>query len=879
MTSTIAIGAAAGNVYDQGMIVAGALWDLRAEATAGVDVEELLIDAITDGDGVANDVGELVDWMLSAYVSNPTKYAGLDEGAIRTVFANRGILNSNVGDDWTIPSQLALSLDGESLTFASGKKLIVEGSLESENTSFAFSGTTGGVEFSSGSSVELKTGTVIQGDGSDGNAQTVAFSDDAVLSGTVTLDHIIATVAFGTTTTISSGATLVMEGNQTDPSQLVVDGTLQHNGHIACAGTYSEIINKNNVVGPGTYGMDCVGACLLAFDGTFKIESNVSFSNGAFLAARYGGAFEIDDNTTLIFESDAENFDFDPGSVIEMGDGATIVLENAVDLDGSPGNEIVFKRANPSVAWGHLDLKADGNTFDHVVFDGGEKTVEIRSGNNTFTNVTFRNGWRGISSYSHVGGGRSSFTVDSSTVENATSVGVVAYNTDFTIRNTTIEGSTQAGLWLENATSLAFEDNLVESNGDTSDRSGIEVNASGWFEMDDESNNSVKNNPFHEIEVLSGGQAHLGLYLGPCDGPPECGGGGFNNIFDTGTQNTGEYIIHNSSAFGVDAEKNYWGGTPGAGDFNGSVDYDFHLSSAVSKGAGGDPVPLQDRIANARALVSQDVNGVIADALANLYMLQEIGRNRVPGEKASTMKVISDFRDAAMKLGGNASPTLRAARSRAMLIEMQDALRYEDYDQHGLYVTSFDDWITGPALRLELLYSKISMHEHRKEYRDALSVVQEIRGLQLENEEESVLEVIEGALIDRLEEIHGAEQVQSMAQLALASASKSSSDAKEEPTSPAGMDGDGLMSPYPNPFNASTQLPFRLSSPGDVEITVFDLLGREVAVLAKGFYSAGRHVVRFSATSPASGTYVVRMSARTDSGQRFFDSEIISLQK
>jgi hypothetical protein len=68
-----------------------------------------------------------------------------------------------------------------------------------------------------------------------------------------------------------------------------------------------------------------------------------------------------------------------------------------------------------------------------------------------------------------------------------------------------------------------------------------------------------------------------------------------------------------------------------------------------------------------------------------------------------------------------------------------------------------------------------------------------------------------------------------------------------------------LLSAWPNPFNPVTVVGYRLSVVGDVRLSVHDILGREVAVLANGIQQAGSHQVRFDATNLASGVYFVRL--------------------
>ena len=83
------------------------------------------------------------------------------------------------------------------------------------------------------------------------------------------------------------------------------------------------------------------------------------------------------------------------------------------------------------------------------------------------------------------------------------------------------------------------------------------------------------------------------------------------------------------------------------------------------------------------------------------------------------------------------------------------------------------------------------------------------------------------------------------------------------PTAVAVEDGDpglpttfALEPNYPNPFNPETRISFGLPQSSEVRLAVFDVLGREVAVLVEARLEAGWHEATFEANDLPSGVYV-----------------------
>jgi blue copper oxidase len=66
---------------------------------------------------------------------------------------------------------------------------------------------------------------------------------------------------------------------------------------------------------------------------------------------------------------------------------------------------------------------------------------------------------------------------------------------------------------------------------------------------------------------------------------------------------------------------------------------------------------------------------------------------------------------------------------------------------------------------------------------------------------------------------------------------------------------------YPNPFNPTTYITYSLPEEGIADIRIYDMLGREAAILVNEKKSAGRHQFLFEGSSLASGVYICRLSS------------------
>jgi hypothetical protein len=70
-----------------------------------------------------------------------------------------------------------------------------------------------------------------------------------------------------------------------------------------------------------------------------------------------------------------------------------------------------------------------------------------------------------------------------------------------------------------------------------------------------------------------------------------------------------------------------------------------------------------------------------------------------------------------------------------------------------------------------------------------------------------------------------------------------------------------LMQNYPNPFNPATRISYELPTRSMVSLKVFDVLGREVAILANEEKEPGSYSAVWNARNSASGVYFYRLQA------------------
>ncbi len=82
-----------------------------------------------------------------------------------------------------------------------------------------------------------------------------------------------------------------------------------------------------------------------------------------------------------------------------------------------------------------------------------------------------------------------------------------------------------------------------------------------------------------------------------------------------------------------------------------------------------------------------------------------------------------------------------------------------------------------------------------------------------------------------------------------------------ETSKPFVLNNFAITSNYPNPFNPSTVLSYKLQAASTVNLAVYDIAGKQVAELVDGWRKAGSHEVTFDGSGLSSGVYIYHLTA------------------
>jgi len=315
----------------------------------------------------------------------------------------------------------------------------------------------------------------------------------------------------------------------------------------------------------------------------------------------FGGDVRIKNGANLVVES-GSSMEFVPGTYLHVEEGGKIIAK------GTENSPIIFTNRFEECCnyWGGIVVEGDGSKFENVFIshvhtedNSRPPALEIRAQNVAIKDATIlTNQYTAIKTKETSSGDNSSFTLRSSSIYD-NEWGIDLRNTVATVRNTTIEnnydvgvhfgygssspafvGNTVRGNGLEGVqvyggTIHKFKNNVIKNNG----QYGLDIFDGAYVYMNENSQNKISNNEYHEVMLDGGSEVYLGN--------ASIDEGGYNEVYDTDEgYGSGKRYVKNRTSWTIPAEMNDWGGPNNdpvsSAMFNGPVDYEPYVTPPLT---------------------------------------------------------------------------------------------------------------------------------------------------------------------------------------------------------------------------------------------------------------------------------------------------------
>ncbi|NOY73061.1 MAG: S8 family serine peptidase [Gammaproteobacteria bacterium] len=498
-----------------------------------------------------------------------------------------------------------------------------------------------------------------------------------------------------------------------------------------------------------------------------------------------------------------------PGTTVNFDAGKKLTVNGKLVANGTSANRITFKAI--SGAWNGIKFfNADNaSSLDYCKIQNTTRAIHIDN---------------------------SDVTIESNEIDNCSDYGIYIYNAEPTICNNYIHDADSYAIAANNAGNTFIRKNsIIDCYG------GVAVWGSSTIKMRGKSGSS------YGLNKIDNWGSGYGVYI--LGGTPDLGQyspssqRGYNDILrDT------QYAVYKANSGEVDAEKNYWGGTPQSSWFYGDVNYDFPLSS--SQGAGSDleksagMEPDKDLLVKGNDLADagkfQEASDVYKSLIDQYPDSRHAGKALAWAMAAeNSLDALESQRDYLRKMTQHENPDVRG-KALLWLQTLEAHAGNRKTSEDIVNGVPIDD-VIGWEIRLNWANDLLNL------YGDSLSAENDFNELQNVYSDVATSEVIQM--------IRGTARSPEEAALPKPMARYSSTV----------LPSDFSMSQnYPNPFNPSTSIRFTLPKAGKVKMTIFDIRGREIATLVDMEMAVGTHIVAWdgknaSGINVSSGIYFYRI--------------------
>lgn len=522
----------------------------------------------------------------------------------------------------------------------------------------------------------------------------------------------------------------------------------------------------------------------------------------------------------------------------------SLTIQSGKTLTIPSGAQLVFASGKGIIVDGTLN--ATSTTFTSSSTWGG---IQFRSGSSGILDgCTIENVYTyGGAAISMIGGG--SATVKNCTIENnSSSHGISIINTGTSvpyIYNNTIRNNTLSGIYIYNGNAYLRYNNITGPS--SSGHAGVNcyyfstplfAAPSGGYE---EGWNTLQNG-YHGLW----GNYHCNINAGSSTN-------GYNNTFSNNTYAN----VRASSYTTISAKKNWWSPNPPSRvivDGTSSVDYSPYnqwqdaIATGNSKNSiGENSITSLSSLSQAREFLFQKdyqsafdiykqiINSKINEkevmfAISDLYFLYKA--YSIPGVLTLLESIISSKEE--------------VKEYKPLALEVISNLSLYDKSEPDflLFNTKLREYSMNTIHELHGIVDLFYYHFNKKEFDAALKVIESVSEKFIEEDNVKFAKWL----------------INSELGIESSSTSKFGNGitSAEDNSKPKEF---RLFGNYPNPFNPTTKISFSIPVQAQVELEVYDALGRKVAEVVNETLNAGEYEVEFDGSGLASGLYIYKLTS------------------
>ncbi|MCX6150068.1 MAG: C25 family cysteine peptidase [Ignavibacteriales bacterium] len=589
----------------------------------------------------------------------------------------------------------------------------------------------------------------------------------------------------------------------------------------------------------------------LTMSGNNTISENITVASGVTLTVSAGANLRFTNGAALTVN----------GTLAANGTSSSRVTLNFIannnnGITVNSGGTANISYSDISNALNGIYFNQGAGTVDNCTMSNCSNGVQITSATPTIQYCTISNNEYGIKVTNSYSQSWTASNFSHNTITGNTSYGIYLYNSSPTLTYNTITGN-NVGSTLWYSSNPILNHNTLNSNTNYglacygSASPNMYTNPTYSFG----GNNIIRSNGNKGIVITVSSNPNIGNV--------PANSGGNNSIFG----NTG-YEVDNTSSNTILACRNYWGNAngPQTGDINGTVNTSYYLTS--------DPNPL---LKMSTFVPSFDYDSTLNIPLA----IQQANYEMIYNNYSKASGILKEYL---------VKEKFSAFGNMAAVLFLKNIDFYLDNKSSINEVEILLNSELSNNVRYELL-SGLSLIFQKVNNNDAaLNCLEKVTDLKLSREQNNNLlfqkaflymysvqdiakgkfylnEIIKNNTDNSLDYQLALDELNSLPDLNN-NQPRSRNVEKPDLTKSEIPNEYNLLGNFPNPFNPSTTLKYALPKVSNVELKIYDLMGREIKTLVSGNFTAGYKEVVWdgrnsSGEQVSSGIYLYRLVAKS----------------